>query len=100
LVYTYIALGVMQRTINFAGITLHTMGKETHTEAYIRVIKEWKKQHSICPECGSDKINKSYAATGATATFEKGEAHFEDNVNHADCSCGWRGKVNELKPKA
>jgi len=74
------------------------MSKETHAEAYIRVINEWKREHTCCPECDSEKVNKSYS-TSATATFENGEAKFEDKVNYADCGCGWKGMVHELKPK-
>lgn len=56
--------------------------------------KIWNERHRACPECN----NTSMSVTLAGPINISGTP-YSDDINHATCSiCGWKGKVNQLKP--
>ena len=64
-----------------------------------RGLEKWTREtfnqtHCCCPKCGNDKTAQSYVRV----VYRVG-VPYSDDVNTASCSCGWRGKVNELVGK-
>lgn len=64
-------------------------------EEYKIFIKEYKRNHKACPECGCTHTEQTLA----------GYTYISSNVykdeNDAKCiACGWRGIVHNLKPEA
>ena len=64
-----------------------------HEEAK-KVRDLWKNNHCSCPACGNESMGQTLAGPIQIV----GEP-YSDDVNHAFCDCGWKGMVNELKPK-
>lgn len=56
--------------------------------------KDWDEAHVACPKCGNTDLYETLYGV-----VEVIGEDYEDNVNIAKCSCGWKGKVSELKEK-
>lgn len=56
-------------------------------------IKVWKDAHAACPMCG----NTSIMQTLAGSIWHAGKP-YRDDINRAECGCGWLGMVNQLVP--
>jgi len=55
-----------------------------------RIMEEYRLQHNTCPNCGGQDIWRTTMAP-IQLTNE-----YKDTSNDAKCSCGWRGKVDDL----
>lgn len=55
--------------------------------------KEWYSEHQACPDCDNTKLMITLAGV-----IEDPLRDFEDNINTAECKCGWYGPVKELLP--
>ncbi len=64
-----------------------------HAQA-VQERKVWNDNHSRCPNCKNDKLIHTLA--GPIHIVGEG---YVDNINNAECKCGWHGKVSELIPR-
>lgn len=54
--------------------------------------KEWEFAHAACPKCGNTNTKQSYVGVPEI------DGQYQDDINTAECECGWSGFVNELVP--
>lgn len=56
--------------------------------------RAWNEAHSCCPDCGNNQLMHTLA--GAVHYSDR---PYSDDINNAECDCGWNGKVNKLVAK-
>lgn len=52
--------------------------------------QEWDFQHAACPKCGSTETKQTLIGVPEI------EGQYQDDINTAECKCGWSGPVREL----
>ena len=80
----------------YAPYIMTTESDDESYEKYNQFMAEYRKQHRVCPKCGS----RNYTMTLVGCRFD--ERHPEDYKDRNACrcnNCGWGGIAHDLVPE-